>query len=289
MAIQDIVNSINSINDKKIKIKEALVSKGVQSEGKLSKFPDEIKRISAGTNEQDLIRSILYKIKAIDWNDNATQLPDAFGKGITFNNVSLPNVVSDNSTKLFQLSTINNFSATKMTSCISIFGEANVTSFNLPKLESCTNFGYNGTIKTIYLPKLITLTNNIGGPETKIIVLPEITNLYDFGIQPSTDSERIYFGRNLKKFPILPNNYSVHKSELVIVLDTPQAIPVSPYTNATIDDYASRDGKVIISVLDSAYDSFKKSTDWNRYSQYIKKRSEPPADKLEFLKPYGLR
>lgn len=289
MAIQDIINSVNAINDKKLKIKEALVSKGVQSEGKLSKFPDEIKRISAGTNEHDLIRSILYKTKQIDWNDDATQLPDSFGKGITFNNVSLPNVVSDNSAKLFQLSTINNFSAPKMTSCGSIFGEANVGSFNLPKLESCTTFGYNGVIKTIYLPKLTTLTNNMGGSETKIIVLPEITNLYDFGIQPSTDSERIYLGRNLKKFPILPNNYSIRKSELVIVLDTPQAIPVSPYTNATIDNYASRDGKLIISVLDSAYDSFKKSADWNRYSQYIKKRSETPADKLEFLKQYGLR
>ncbi len=289
MAIQDIVNSINSINDKKVKIKEALVSKGVQSEGKLSKFPDEIKRISAGTNERDLIRSILYKTKQIDWDDNATQLPDAFGKGITFNNVSLPNIVSDSSNKLFQLATINNFSATNMTSCSSIFGEANVASFNLPKLERCVNFAHMGTIKTIYLPKLTTLSNNIGGPETKIIVLPEITNLYDFGIQPSSNIEKIYFGRNLKKFPILPSNYSFNKSEFVVVLDTPQAIPISQYTSDTIDNYISRDGKLIISVLDSAYDSFKKSQDWNRYSQYIKKRSETPAEKLEFLKPYGLR
>ena len=288
MAIQDIINSVNAINDKKLKIKEALVSKGVQSEGKLSKFPDEIKRISAGANERDVIRSILYKTKQIDWNDDTTQLPDAFGKGITFNNVSLPNVVSDSSAKLFQLATINNFSAPNMTSCMVIFGEATVVSFSLPKLEQCTNFGHMGTIKTIYLPKLNTLTNNMGGPETKIIVLPEITNLYDFGIQPSSNIEKIYFGRNLKKFPILPSNYSFNKSELVIVLDTPQAIPVSSYTNATIDNYVSRDGKLIISVLDSAYDSFKKSADWNRYSQYIKKRSETPADKLEFLKQYGL-
>lgn len=289
MAIQDIVNSINSINDKKAKIKEALVSKGVQSEGKLSKFPDEIKHISSGTNEQDVIRSILYKTKLIDWNDTTTKLPDGFGKGITFNNVSLPNLVSDDSNKLFQLSTINNLSAPNMTSCIGIFGEATVISFNLPKLTNCSSFGYMGNIKTIYLPKLTSLTSNMGGLETKTIVLPEITNLYDFAFQSSNNSEKIYLGRNLKKFPVLPSNYASPKPELVIVLDTPQAIPISPYTNSTIDNYMSREGKLIISVLDSAYDSFKKSAEWNRYSQYIKKRSETPAEKLEFLKQYGLR
>lgn len=289
MAIQDIVNSINSINDKKVKIKEALVSKGVQSEGKLSKFPDEIKRISSGTNEQDVIRSILYKTKLVDWNDTTTKLPEAFGKGITFNNISLPNMVSTDSQKLFQLATINNFSAPNMTSCGSIFGEATVINFNLPKLAKCSSFGYTGHIKTIYLPKLATLTSSMGGDETKIIVLPEITNLYDFAFQSSNNSERIYLGKNLKTFPTLPSNYASPKPELVVVLDTPQVIPISPYTNTTIDNYVSREGKLIISVLDSAYDSFKKSPDWNRYSQYIKKRSETPADKLEFLKPYGLR
>ena len=289
MAIQDIVNSINSINDKNAKIKEALVSKGVQSEGKLSKFPDEIKHISSGTNEQDVIRSILYKTKPINWNDTTTKLPEAFGKGIVFNNVSLPNVVSDGSTKLFQLSTINNFSAPNMVSCISIFGEATVSSFSLPKLASCSSFGYMGDIKSIYLPELTSLTSNMGGSETTTVVLPKITNFYDFGLQSSNSVTRVYFGKNLKKFPSLPSNYSFNKPELVVVLDTPQAIPVSTYTNDTIDNYVSRDGKLIISVLDSAYDSFKKSQDWNRYSQYIKKRSETPADKLEFLKQYGLR
>jgi Leucine-rich repeat (LRR) protein len=45
MNIQDIINEVNSIQSKKEAIKEAINSKGVTSEGKLSKFADEIKRI----------------------------------------------------------------------------------------------------------------------------------------------------------------------------------------------------------------------------------------------------
>lgn len=46
MNIQDIINEVNSIQTKKESIKEAINSKGVTSEGKLSKFADEIKRIN---------------------------------------------------------------------------------------------------------------------------------------------------------------------------------------------------------------------------------------------------
>nr|DAS81866.1 MAG TPA: hypothetical protein [Caudoviricetes sp.] len=47
MAIQDLINEVNSIQTKKQAIKEAITSKGVTSEGKLSKFADEIKKISS--------------------------------------------------------------------------------------------------------------------------------------------------------------------------------------------------------------------------------------------------
>ena len=46
MAIQDLINEVNSIQTKKQAIKEAITAKGVTSEGKLSKFADEIKQIS---------------------------------------------------------------------------------------------------------------------------------------------------------------------------------------------------------------------------------------------------
>lgn len=46
MAIQDLINEVNSIQTKKQAIKEAITAKGVTSEGKLSKFADEIKKIS---------------------------------------------------------------------------------------------------------------------------------------------------------------------------------------------------------------------------------------------------
>lgn len=48
MAIQDLINELNSIQTKKQAIKEAITAKGVTSEGKLSKFADEIKQISTG-------------------------------------------------------------------------------------------------------------------------------------------------------------------------------------------------------------------------------------------------
>lgn len=47
MAIQDLINEVNSIQTKKQAIKDAITSKGVTSEGKLSKFADEIKQISS--------------------------------------------------------------------------------------------------------------------------------------------------------------------------------------------------------------------------------------------------
>lgn len=48
MAIQDLINEVNSIQTKKQAIKEAITAKGVTSKGKLSKFADEIKQISTG-------------------------------------------------------------------------------------------------------------------------------------------------------------------------------------------------------------------------------------------------
>lgn len=46
MAIQDLINEVNSIQTKKQAIKEAITAKGVTSEGKLSKFADEINKIT---------------------------------------------------------------------------------------------------------------------------------------------------------------------------------------------------------------------------------------------------
>lgn len=289
MDIQSVIVSFQELENTKNNIASAITEKGVTSEGKFSKFPDEIKRISSGTNEQSIIQSILYKTKQIDWEDTATTLPEGFGQGITFNNVSLPNVVSVDSRKILQLSTVNNFSAPNMVSCIDILNMATVGSLNLPKLKSCGNLVFNGTIKTIYLPELTDANSQIGGGNTQTIVLPKIVNLYDFALQAVQVSTRIYLGKDLKKFPVLPSSFNSNAPELVVVLDTPQVIPISQFTSATIDNYVSRRGNLIISVLDSAYDSFKNSHDWDRYSTYIKKRSETPADKLEFLQQYGLR
>lgn len=289
MDIQSVIVSFQELENTKNSIASAITEKGITSERKFSKFSDEIKRINSGTNEQNLIQSILYKTKQINWEDTTTTLPEGFGQGITFNNVLLPNIVSIPSRKVFQLSTINNFSAPNLVSCVDILSGATVKSLNLPKLKSCGNLVFNGSVETIYLPELNQVSSQIGAQTTKTIVLPKIVSLYAFTLQAVQGITRIYLGKDLQEFPVLPRNFSATKSELVVVLDTPQAIPVNQFTDDIIDNYTSRDGKLIISVLDSAYDSFKTSKDWGRYSQYIKKRSETPDDKLEFLKSYGLR
>lgn len=58
MNIQDIINEVNSIQSKKEAIKEAINSKGVTSEGKLSKFADEIKKINGFPYSDTMLASI---------------------------------------------------------------------------------------------------------------------------------------------------------------------------------------------------------------------------------------
>lgn len=60
MAIQDLINEVNSIQTKKQAIKEAITAKGVTSEGKLSKFADEIKKITASEPDWYIVNKFRY-------------------------------------------------------------------------------------------------------------------------------------------------------------------------------------------------------------------------------------
>lgn len=61
MAINDLINEVNSIQTKKQAIKEAITSKGVASEGKLSKFADEIKKITTSEPYWYMINRIRHE------------------------------------------------------------------------------------------------------------------------------------------------------------------------------------------------------------------------------------
>lgn len=61
MAINDLINEVNSIQTKKQAIKEAITAKGVTSEGKLSKFADEIKKISTSEPDWYMINRIRHE------------------------------------------------------------------------------------------------------------------------------------------------------------------------------------------------------------------------------------
>ena len=60
MAIQDLINEVNSIQTKKQAIKEAITAKGVASEGKLSKFADEIKKITTSEPDWYIVNKFRY-------------------------------------------------------------------------------------------------------------------------------------------------------------------------------------------------------------------------------------
>lgn len=60
MAINDLINEVNSIQTKKQAIKEAITAKGVTSEGKLSKFADEIKKITASEPDWYIVNKFRY-------------------------------------------------------------------------------------------------------------------------------------------------------------------------------------------------------------------------------------
>ena len=60
MAIQDLINEVNSIQTKKQAIKEAITARGIASEGKLSKFADEIKQITTKEPDWYIVNKFRY-------------------------------------------------------------------------------------------------------------------------------------------------------------------------------------------------------------------------------------
>ena len=60
MAINDLINEVNSIQTKKQAIKEAITAKGVTSEGRLSKFADEIKQITTSEPDWYIVNKFRY-------------------------------------------------------------------------------------------------------------------------------------------------------------------------------------------------------------------------------------
>ena len=60
MAINDLINEVNSIQSKKQAIKEAITAKGVTSEGKLSKFADEISKITTSEPDWYIVNKFRY-------------------------------------------------------------------------------------------------------------------------------------------------------------------------------------------------------------------------------------
>lgn len=61
MAIQDLINEVNSIQTKKQAIKDAITAKGVTSEGKLSKFADEINKITTKEPDWYIVNKIRHE------------------------------------------------------------------------------------------------------------------------------------------------------------------------------------------------------------------------------------
>lgn len=94
MNIQDIINEVNSIQTKKNAIKEAINSKGVTSEGKLSKFADEIKRINGFPYSDTLLVAISNAINLGLTDEEVTKAIAEFTTSkteINFTDTVIPN------------------------------------------------------------------------------------------------------------------------------------------------------------------------------------------------------
>lgn len=88
MAIQDLINEVNSIQTKKQAIKEAITAKGVTSEGKLSKFADEIKKITTSEPYWYMINRIRHEngneglcIRTNDFNSTVSKITQLTSQG----------------------------------------------------------------------------------------------------------------------------------------------------------------------------------------------------------------
>lgn len=88
MAIQDLINEVNSIQTKKQAIKEAITAKGVTSEGKLSKFADEIKKISSSEPDWYILNRIRHEngnegvcIRTNDFNNTVNRITQLTSQG----------------------------------------------------------------------------------------------------------------------------------------------------------------------------------------------------------------
>lgn len=117
MNIQDIINEVNSIQTKKEAIKEAINSKGVTSEGKLSKFADEIKRINGFPYSDTMLVSISNAINMGLTDEEVTKVISDYTVSkveINFTETVIPNnKYKDNKTikpihVYFRATTINN-------------------------------------------------------------------------------------------------------------------------------------------------------------------------------------
>lgn len=88
MAIQDLINEVDSIQTKKQAIKEAITAKGVTSEGKLSKFADEIKKISSSEPDWYILNRIRHEngnegvcIRTNDFNSTVNRITQLTSQG----------------------------------------------------------------------------------------------------------------------------------------------------------------------------------------------------------------
>ena len=88
MAIQDLINEVNSIQTKKQAIKDAITAKGVTSEGKSSKFADEIKKISSSEPDWYILNRIRHEngnegvcIRTNDFNSTVNRITQLTSQG----------------------------------------------------------------------------------------------------------------------------------------------------------------------------------------------------------------
>lgn len=154
MAIQDLINEVNSIQTKKQAIKDAITAKGVTSEGKLSKFADEIKKISSSEPDWYILNRIRHEngnegvcIRTNNFNSTVNRITQltSQGGGRYQSGTSYSRLIEDN----FTMVTSDEKSVAKPCRTITTSKDNNID-FGLSKDNFSVDFNnYNASFKNI--------------------------------------------------------------------------------------------------------------------------------------------
>lgn len=242
MAIQDLINEVNSIQTKKQAIKDAITAKGIASEGKLSKFADEIKKILSSEPDWYILNRIRHEngnegvcIRTNDFNSTVNRITQltSQGGGRYQSGKSYSGFTEDN----FTMVTSDEKSVAKPCRTITTRKDDNID-FGLSKDNFSVDFNnYNASFKNIASknfskdPKPSYLIDN-GALFIRCTILSQGADLYN----PISKVENLLgSSTNARDYTIkMTGRYSYNSIVKLIPIDSTTFLKAASYRETTI-------------------------------------------------------